>query len=500
MTSYADLPSLVPVMDKILGYLNVKERVRCKGVCRSWRQEIERREQKKNDTLVLHFGPYPSNMHWKLTNNGGLMKFENSLEVKTTTFLKHPMTRSLLEKIKKLAIVKFSLALRTSVVANFEGNIRTFLGYFKQCEELELKRFLFFEGALTFDLPKLKVLMIDGASKKLVLNCPSLEVLFWTHQVQEIDFQNVKKLKRLICFSWPATVSLKGKFSSLVYFNLFVAEDGTIMSDRLLELMPKLKRFVIYSRDPEAELEIIRQQQKLYGPADLEVLFSGFRDPVRIGLNGRFNGMVIMDDCIELHKNYSKLVENSPWKIRIDYSKLFSKFKILPSDFFERFDESYAIEIYKVTSYIHLLGFLKNYPFIQHLSLSFSKVDADRVLDLVYSLQPSLPELTIVEERSSDVLQIDLSFMSLFNMLATLQLRSTCIPIQFLRKVTSRRGPHLEMFLFQEFTTCHSLQVYFHSTGVSLSDLTCGFQTPVYSLEQLISIAQSDPHLRTFFM
>ena len=56
MHDYSQLPTLV--LNEIFGYLNVEE-VKCKPVCRTWKEEIELRE-KKNDTLVLHLGPY----HW----------------------------------------------------------------------------------------------------------------------------------------------------------------------------------------------------------------------------------------------------------------------------------------------------------------------------------------------------------------------------------------------------------------------------------------------------
>ena len=55
----------------------------------------------------------------------------------------------------------------------------------------------------------------DSPFDKLVLNCPSLEVLCWNLKVNEINFQDAKKLKRLACFSWPERVS--GRLESLEY-------------------------------------------------------------------------------------------------------------------------------------------------------------------------------------------------------------------------------------------------------------------------------------------
>ena len=494
MNGYADLPNLVPVMDTILGYLSVKERTRCKGVCSSWRQEIKRREKKSN-TLVLHGGPYLWNFRWSHTNNHGLMKFENSFEMETTTFLWHQRTRSLLKRIKKLAILNVPLDPTDLTEAH--------LNYFKCCEEIEFRNVHVRQGTLTFDLPKLKVLVLkDCPVSKLTLNCPSLEVLFWTRQLERIDFQNVKKLKRLICFDWPATVSLNGKFVALEYLNFFAIGR---MNDGLLNLLlgriPNLKRFVFYSDDPQADLKSIRRQQKRYGLKNLEVLFNGFRKPVQLALS-HVPALISIDKCIDqLFDHYSELVENSPWKVWIDYSQLFSKFKELPSNFFERFSQCYAIEIREVTNYTHLFGFLKCYPFVQQLYIHWSKVKAHRILDMVHLLQPSLIGLTIVEERPSELLEIDLSFLSRLLNLVNLRLESTHLPIAFLERVVIRRGAHLQKLEFDATATKHNITVSFISKGILLYDTTCRSKLIVSpSIEQLIPIIQSDPHLSAFFL
>ena len=306
MYDYSRLPTLV--LNEIFGYLSVKERIKAKSVCRTWKEEIDLREQ-KSDTLILNLSLYPWNLHWTETNNRRLMKFENSFQVKNLAILKHPLAKVLLKKTKKLAIVDFY-----DILDPVAKSINPYLGCFENCVEIEI-RGVRLEETLTFNLPKLKVLVIkDTTVDKLVLNCPSLEVLFWNQRVNEIRFQNAKKLKRLLCFGWPATVWLKGKFSSLEYLNFFAAHDEPV-NDRLLDRMPKLKRLVLYSNNPQADLKIIREQQKRLDLQYLEVLFNGFRDPVEFQLETR-----------------------SP-KLIINYSQLFDKFKILPSNFFERFNE-----------------------------------------------------------------------------------------------------------------------------------------------------------------
>ena len=496
MCDYADLPKLVPVMDRILGYLSVKERVRCKGVCRTWRAEIELREQ-KNDTLVLHFGMYRRNMRWTETNNRRLMKFENSFEVMNLDILKHPLTKSLLEKTKKLAIVW------SHINEHFQNvsSIQPYMPFFKQCEikEIEL-RCLNVEGELTVDLPKLKVLAIkESRIDKLVLNCPSLQVLFLNSNAQKIQFQKLKKLKRIVCLGWSA-VTVDGKLESLEYLNLFNERDERV-NDRLLDLMPNLKRLVIYSNDPRADLRSVRQQQKHLDLKNLEVLFSGFRDPVEMDLMNHVTGFVMMHQYVDqLHENYSKLVENSPWPFWCAYEELFDKFKILPSDFFERFPTPHSIQIHEVKSYTHLFGFLRCCPFIQLLRVDYPKVQLERVLDLVHSSQCSLLDLLLEVERPSDCLAIDFSFMRLLD-LARLNLISSRLPIEFLRKVAARRGPHFERFVFVDFSTHHQIAVYFSSRDVLLTDMSCDQRSlPFASIEPLISYMQNDQHLKTFLM
>ena len=496
MYDYSCLPTLVPVMDRILAYLSVKERFRCKGVCRSWRAEIELRDR-RNDTLVLHLGPYPLNIRWAETNDQRLMKFENSFQMKSLAILDHPLTRSLLKKTKKLAFV-FYHNVSDSILSIIQPYLSSH-SYLDQCEEIEI-RGVPEPGTLTFNLPKLRVLVIkDSQTDKLVLNCPSLEVLSWYSVMNEIRFKNVKKLKRLICYGWPLTFSLKGKFSNLVYLNLFAIRNEPV-SDRMLNLMPKLKRLVIYSNNLQADLKIIREQQKRL--KNLEVLSNGFRDPVEMAIDlNSFRLMINGWNAKLLHENYSKLVENSPWRVCIDYSALFSKFKILPNNFFERFKEPFAIEISAVTNYTHLLGFLKCYPYLQKLRIH-SKVDANRIFDLVHSLQPSLAVLTIVEERPLDSLKIDLSSLRLFKLIQ-LDLESTRLPVEFVRRAAVNRSPDLRSITFIQVPVRRSratglIMVWFYSQSLFL--IVNNRQQKYSDIDQLITGMRNEPELRNILI
>ena len=487
---YSRLPTLV--LNEIFGYLSIKERIKCKSVCRAWKMEIELKE-KTRDTLVFHIGPYLWNVRWTHTNNRGLMKFENSFEAKRLLFLQHPRSRTLLKKIKKLAIVNHH---PNALNAELSNTKHWYIHFCEACEVMEIRGFAL-PGTVTFELPKLKVLVIrEGTIDKLVLNCPSLELLHWNWSLKELCFRTTKSLKRLFCFRWR--VSSNVKFETLEYLNLFIPMHE-LVSDRLLGQMPKLKRFVLNSNSLEINLKRIRAQQKRYGRDDLEVLCCGFRDPAEFSLTNEGNCFVKFEECVdELFENYTKLVENWPWKVWIDYSKLFNKFKILPSDFFERFFEPYGIEISAVSNYIHLFEFLRCYPFVERMKIHWRSVEANRILDMVQLLNPSLTELTIVEENSSHVLDIDLTFLRLFKFVV-LEFIFPRLPVEFIRRVAAKRGPHLTGFMFIDLATYHRTVIYFFPWEYAIHDFSCGSKFLTFpSLEQLIDAFRAHPHLKRY--
>ena len=430
------------------------------------------------------------------------MRYEHSFGLNQLTSLKHPLTRLLLKRIKKLAVISFHRN-----ASQMEPISSAQISYFGQCEEIELQN-LEHENPLIFNLPKLRVLTIrENSVDKLVLNCPSLEVLFCNWKVGEMDLRDVKKLKRLICFGWPDKVSLNGKLENLVYLNMFTALDERVDA-HLLRLMPNLKRFVIYTDNRPADLQIIRRQQKRYGLKNLEVLCAGFSGvPVDIGLSAgpsrALNGVLMMRRYTgDLFDNYSKLEENSMWRISIDYSTLFNKFKILPSNFFQRFSEYWDIEISAVTSHRHLFEFLRCCPFIERLKIhSFSKLKGDRILDLMHLQRQPLTGLTIVERRTADVLKINPSFIRLFDF-ANVTLESTHLPIEFLRKVEPYMSRNYSGLSFQPIGSDDQIIVLFLPKGAAGFLDTRFSPTPMTfpSLDYLIGWMRDEPLTRGFLV
>ena len=65
------------------------------------------------------------------------MKYENSLQMKHLTFLKHQLA-GLLKKVKKLAIVIYHNAY---ALKNGIADLHTYTSYFSECEELKIFKF-----------------------------------------------------------------------------------------------------------------------------------------------------------------------------------------------------------------------------------------------------------------------------------------------------------------------------------------------------------------------
>lgn len=454
---YSKLPILV--LNLIFDHLSYKERVKCKAVCHSWRERIELVDAKRK-TLVLHFGPYLLNLKWSYSDQTRhLMKYGNSFELRRPpsfsgdlSFLKHPLTRTTFKHIKKLCIYDYSECLPMNMKFS---NPNEYLDFLDQCEEIEILN-LQLPGNAVFELPKLRVLTIkSGALDRLlirtrasvlslVLRSPSLQVLVIGGELEKIDCAYPEQLKHIECHEWPARgFESNGKqLTGLQYLNLFNGA-GSTANGELLKQMPNLKKLIFHS-DNKATWESFQLQKQRFGLNDLTILNYGFVGPAAVyEWDKRIS--LTYHKVEHVFNNYSHL-EAVPWKIHLDYTKLFDKFKILPSNFFERFSNISMVQIDEVTSMMHLFAFLRHCPCLDRLLLDFSLLkDANLVLEQMQLLSPSLRSLSIFTGTHSpnEVIDYDLSFFSLLK-LTEVELRSFCLPIDFLRKLISKGGAHLQ--------------------------------------------------------
>lgn len=181
---------------------------------------------------------------------------------------------------------------------------------------------------------------------------------------------------------------------------------------------------------------------------------------------------------------------------------LFSKFKILPNNFFQRFNEYWDIKISAVTNHRHLFEFLRCCPFIERLKIhSFSKLKGDRILDLMHLQRQPLTGLTIVERQASDALKINPSFIRLFDF-ANVTLESTHLPIEFLRKVEPYMSRNYSGLSFQPIGSDDQIIVLFLPKGAAGFLDTRFSPTPMTfpSLDYLIGWMRDEPLTRGFLV
>ena len=169
MYDYSNLPELV--FDEILRHLNIKEQIGCKTVCRNWKHGVERWEnQQSQQSLVFYLYTFPANLKW--THSATPMRLESSFPINSLDFLRRPSTQHYFKELKKVAIINIHDG---HVFRN--GQSPQYIDWLVQCEELEVSG-LDLEGETTFDLPKVKVIVMKKVeADRLKFKCPTLEVL-----------------------------------------------------------------------------------------------------------------------------------------------------------------------------------------------------------------------------------------------------------------------------------------------------------------------------------
>ena len=423
-----ELPTLV--INAIFDYLSLKERIKCKSVCVQWRIEIELKDKNK-EVLILHTDAYSLNRRWLYTNNRGLMRYENSFEMKSLDFLKQPFTRSYFKSIKKLAIFDFA-------VTCFEiENFYQYINFFSKCEKIEINGVDTELDEMLINLPKLRVLAISHfAINKLIIDCPLLHTfIIYPLFCKEIIYKNPKPLKHLEAKNCFLNFKITGKFTSLEFFKLFnelIKLDGNLLSKT-----PNLKQLIIYTKFNE-DIKYLENQKKLHNLNELDILVSGFKGirAVRPAINK--NPILLKDDneIGKLFDNYSNLVENSIWNTKVDYFKLIQKFKILPSNFFEKFYVRIVV-IEKVYNYLHLFQFLKFCSHLEAFDLYYSNVDSKLILGQSFIFAPSLILFRIFEDNHLNLIEFgkNLAFIRFLEKLICICIASSRIPVKLIKKV-----------------------------------------------------------------
>lgn len=404
--NYSTLPALV--FDELFSYLSVKDRIKCKAVCRSWKRQVELKD-KNRDSLIVHVGFYPLNEKWCWANNKGLMRFENSFQVKDFSFLILPLTKLHFKSLKKVHLADWY-----SVHAGmFYDRFHLCIGWLVNCEVLEICG-ITMQSETVFDLPKLKVLVLKNTkADHLVLDSRLLEVLVLCGRIQRIDWKRTNRIRHLECMSAGTLDCLaSGKFPNLECFNLFDGENMEVRPN-LFKDMPKLKKFIYYSLSiSQPAMQKLKEQRKQLGLHDLKILAAGFDDEenAEIAISANQDTFTLNELNVDfVCENYAKLVEPCVWDVCHHYNDLFAKFRLLPCNFFDKFPVNSLI-VRRATSDPHLFAFLKHCPALFLLRISFSQT-RPLLLDQLFVLTPSLRELTLNEDEGSPVASLDLTFL-----------------------------------------------------------------------------------------
>lgn len=445
------LPILV--LREIFSFLSVKERAKCRALSREWKKQVDWYEEGR-DNLVFHTGFYPLNKRWSWTNGRGLIRIENSFQIRSIEFFKNARTISKLKNLKNLKKIKLLNTKRDLSTREVKG-LQNYLTAFEECEELEIEEFGLLE-CTRIKLPKLKLLVLKLVHLrcKLEIDCPALEVLIsWVEMNHEVTYRNLGNLKHLEATSSALNFASSSeqfpKLESISFFN-----DGNFFQKDLLSYMPSLKRLILYTSSPHFDYRELMRQKKRYKLDDnLQMLINGFdldksdifaitSDRTTIGIN---------EQCInEVYDFYPRMVDSKiNWVILLKYDLLYSRFKIVPADWFSRFWGVDMIWLQLVPSDHHLTGFLKHCPALDKLILSLAEFSDARLLDLCFSLTPSIRELAIYEDDYSAVRNFDYSF--LYNLRVDyVRLHSIALPINFLRAIF-RTCKHLVTLSFHYY-------------------------------------------------
>ena len=426
MHSYSTLPSLV--LNEIFSYLNYKERIKAKSVCRSWKGEIDYKDKHK-DGLIFHFGDYPLNRRWSWSNNRRLIGVENSFEIKSLDFLRLDSTRNYFKSLKKINICN-TYTVFTDL--DLVERPQKYINLFEQCEELELFGFEF-KGSAIFKLNKLRVLVLRKTHcDYLKLNCPKLEVFICWSNIAIIEYKYENKLKYMECYN----SCLEFKSSALRFTGMqtlnFYNLSGSIRKD-VLSYMPNLKKLLLFTSFGKQDLNELQRQKRLYGLNELEILCSGFKDATVMQTNS--DGTFVLErSCLKaIFNHYPKFVEPIAWDCCIDYNALFDQFKILPKDFFTKVPLVGSVYFHRVENYKHLFEFLKHCPMLDCLTITTCEIQKRGFLNTLFLLTPSLRILNFREDCVKYT-SFNLTFLANLKVI-NIRLEAPFLSLKFLRKI-----------------------------------------------------------------
>lgn len=329
-----------------------------------------------------------------------------------------------------------------------------------------------------------------------------MQVFICWGKVKRIDYRSSRKsLKYLECLDYSLNFKLNTKFNKLECLNMF-NETGYLRED-LLKHMPKLKKLIVITSNARLDYKKLDKQKQKYELTDLEIIINGFStmngEVVNLKHQAEFTFILNRDNSKRIRDNYNKLaLDNISWDLHLEYSGLFEKFKILPSNFFEIFSDINSLSLpnnIKI-NYNHLFELLRCCPLLECLGLKLSDVKDVKLLDTLYLLVPTLRTLILTEPKPETTLDLDYKF--LVNMkVVTIRLNTLKLPTKFVKEIYSKckhlRG--FNCFPIHAFKTI-DLTIHTHPEHYDLMSIALGLHKQFESINSIIRFCRSNAMIR----
>ena len=342
------LPRLV--VFKILNYLNLKEKVQFKSVCKRL-NEIDVFYQ---NSLCIHQDNYPFNLTYSVTNK--LVGYHNSISFLNEKFERYDFP---LKRIKKLYIssIWFLNDLRISLNK---------LNYFENLEQLQIEGTGQLDEDTRFSFKQLKILSLNKCTFNfwLELDCPSLQTFVcWSNEIQNLKFNYPLKLKSLELFKYDPLIK---RFQNLecLSFLCFKTIDLDINKKliKLKELNLNLGNYM------HLDLEEFHSLKSNLEGTNLKINVTFFKlakclESKRLLLDESNLGIV--------KNNYCKLQNCLNWTFELNYSSLFKEFNCsIPTDFHLKFKIQQVEINEQITDSRQFFTFLNNCTHLRELHIN----------------------------------------------------------------------------------------------------------------------------------
>lgn len=401
-----DLPALV--FSLIFEcHLSLKEQVRCTQVCRKWRAILDPFKRKR---LFLHVGPFPRR---KRSCTNEIIRFQDSFEIKSIDFLRHPLTRSYFKRIKQLTV--FNIYYDSNQI-EIPKTLSKYLYYFQELECLELEGFSLANKS-QLSLKNLKTLSLKNCQiqKPLELNLPNLQhFISWLVLSNNITFKHPNSIRSMQYYNHHRDCRFKATFENLEVITIFDV-NGYLLKN-FLSRMPKLQRLILYSQMTENDFEELkRQRSEIFNLKDLQIHHFGYDESDgyqrKCRLNKKFNDMLNQDELSTVVAHLDQLMDNSPWPIYIDFDSLSHAFEFaIPERFFEKFINFHQVylcclDLSDATIRQNVMRFLTKSGFLNYLTIDNCSID-QIFLDQLH-VSCSLINLEFIEQHDLGKLNLD---------------------------------------------------------------------------------------------